>query len=200
MYAEKRVGPRIEPCGTPSTSISLYFYSPRCSWTSFTSKVLDLRWRASWQAAVTTLSIKSSAICSSIWEEDRWGTSGHKWWGFKTLHALVFALWFWDAIFSERHFWARKHTSSTSSSSCSLGSISLTRSCSFFLLNTWVEGKQVVRHSQWCTRSSQAEWLHAHCTPWNLASGKGDEYRRHVFTESTCTWNWRIGVNVCKAK
>lgn len=43
--------------------------SPRCNWTSFTSKVLDLRWRASWQAAVTTLSIKSSAICSSIWKE-----------------------------------------------------------------------------------------------------------------------------------
>lgn len=43
--------------------------SPRCNWTSFTSKVLDLRWRASWQAAVTTLSMKSSAIWRSIWEE-----------------------------------------------------------------------------------------------------------------------------------
>lgn len=31
--------------------------------------MLDLRWRASWQAAVTTLSIKSSAICRSIWKE-----------------------------------------------------------------------------------------------------------------------------------
>lgn len=39
---------------------------PRCNWTSFTSRVLDLRCRASWQAAVTTLSMKSSAICSSI--------------------------------------------------------------------------------------------------------------------------------------
>lgn len=46
-------------------------YLPRCNWTSFTSKVLDLRWRASWQAAVTTLSIKSSAICRSIWKRTK---------------------------------------------------------------------------------------------------------------------------------
>lgn len=45
--------------------------SPRCNWTSLTSRVLDLRCRASWQAAVTTLSMKSSAICSSIWGRTR---------------------------------------------------------------------------------------------------------------------------------
>lgn len=48
---------------------------PRCNWTSFTSRVLDLRCRASWQAAVTTLSMKSSAICNSICHGRRTSTS-----------------------------------------------------------------------------------------------------------------------------
>lgn len=43
----------------------MYIYSrviPRWSWRSLVSNVLDLRCFASWQEAVTTLSIKSSAI------------------------------------------------------------------------------------------------------------------------------------------
>jgi len=38
---------------------------PRWNWTSLTSTVLDFLCRASWHEAVTTLSMKSSAICIS---------------------------------------------------------------------------------------------------------------------------------------
>lgn len=138
---------------------------PRCNWTSFTSKVLDLRWRASWQAAVTTLSIKSSAICSSIWEENRDFENQTVNWRNHPFHYSLKTIIF-SAVNSIRqvliandekickcysiqrrskksctiylNYW---QTSSTSSSSCSFGSISLTRSCSFFLLSTWEKKK-----------------------------------------------------------
>lgn len=43
----------------------MFHWHSRCSWTYFTSNVLDLQCWASWQNDVTTLLIKPSAICSS---------------------------------------------------------------------------------------------------------------------------------------
>lgn len=63
--------------------------SPRCNWTSFTSKVFDLRWRASWQAAVTTLSMKSSAIWRSIWGYKKKNKNKHKFWAVNSKRKLL---------------------------------------------------------------------------------------------------------------
>ena len=168
-------------------------HSPRCNWTSFTSRVFDLRCRASWQAAVTTLSMKSSAICNSICGRTRTRTSlispeQLKLCGkyenepseariSKAFATIAVLKPFSTLGRGNRHGWLkaaanmriqkRKRnqpslpwtkghrsvknsqissfcsprrglvpTSSTSSSNCSLGSTSRTRSCNFFLVKT----------------------------------------------------------------